>query len=247
MRALCRAVPSSFAHALSAAPPDPPIDVALARAQHAAYVAALGALGVAVTVLPADEALPDCTFVEDTAVVAGGTALVTRPGAPSRRAEVTAVAAALAGLDVHVMEAPATLDGGDVLRAGRTFFVGLSARTNRAGADRLAAAFPDHRVIALEVPPSVLHLKSACSPLGDEAILLAEGSLDPHLFRGVDIVSTPEAHAANAVAVGNGVVVAAGAPGTRALLERRGLRVIEVDTGEMRKADGALTCLSILL
>jgi dimethylargininase len=249
VKALVREVPSSFARALAAHPPDPPIDVARARAQHAAYVAALAELGATIVRLPADEDHPDCCFVEDTAVVAGGVALATRPGAPSRRGEVDAVAVALGDfVVVRRVQAPGTLDGGDVLRVGRTFFAGASARSNAAGLEALAAAFPYHRVEAVAVPAGVLHLKSVCSAAADDLVLVAEGTVDPARF-GVPAIVVPagEAHAANAVALPAGVLVAAGAPRTRALLEARGLRVLEVDTSEMRKADGALTCLSILV
>lgn len=132
MLALTRSIPDSYAGALAAVPADPPIDIAEARAQHAAYLAALADLGAEVVTIAADEEHPDCVFIEDTAVVAGEVAVITRPGAPSRQGEVTAVAAALAGrLDLHRMPAPATLDGGDCLRLGNTIYVGRSARTVR--------------------------------------------------------------------------------------------------------------------
>jgi dimethylargininase len=248
MRALVRAVPASFARALAEAPPDQPIDVERARKQHAAYMAALLGLGCQVERLPPDDRFPDSCFVEDCAVVAGGVALITRPGAESRRGEVDAVADGLRDLRQERMTEPATLDGGDCLRLGRTFFVGLSSRTNRAGVDRLAAAFPDHRVVPVDMPPHVLHLKSVCSPLGGDRVLLAKGTLDPATFAPAEVLVVPrsERHASNAVSIGDGVLIASGAPATRALCERRGLRVLDVDTSEMRKADGALTCLSIL-
>src|SRR5262249_34545677 len=131
--AIVRAVPVTLPRALSHIPPDPPIDVERARAEHAAYVDALAALGLEIISIPADDASPDCTFVEDTAIVSGGLALVTRPGAPSRRGETPVVAQVLAeqaGLRLLGMDAPATLDGGDVLRLGEVFYVGVSARSN---------------------------------------------------------------------------------------------------------------------
>jgi dimethylargininase len=249
---LVRGVAESFAHALVAAPPERPIDVARARIQHAEYVMALASLDVDVVALPADEAYPDCCFVEDTAVVAVGAALLTRPGAPSRRGEVRGVAAALAERCVLVrMEAPATLDGGDCLRAGRTFYVGRSRRTNAEGIARLAAVFGSRglRVVPVELPAGVLHLKSVCSPLGDDRVLVAEATIPPATFVGLRtiVVPTEEAHAANAVAVGGGAVVAAGCPRTQSLVEAAGFRTVTVDTSETRKADGALTCLSIII
>jgi dimethylargininase len=241
--ALVRDVPGSFPRAVTAHPPDPP------RAQHAAYVDALAALGLAIVRVPADEACPDCCFVEDTAVVAGGAALLTRPGAPSRRAEVAAVRAALNGkLALHDMAAPATLDGGDVLRLGRVFYVGRSARTNGAGVERLREVFRDHRVVEIPVD-RVLHLKSACAPLGDDAVLVADGAISGAWFGGtarVIVAPAEEAFAANAVAFRGRALVADGAPRTRELVERAGITTIAVDTSELRRADGALTCLSII-
>jgi dimethylargininase len=250
MHALTRTVPASFANALAAVSPDPPIDVGLARTQHAAYRAALAACGARVTVIDADEACPDCCFVEDTAVVAGGIALITRPGAQSRRAETPPVARELARhVDLAWMEEPATLDGGDCMRVGRTIYVGRSARTNEAGIARLAEVFAAYRVVAVDMPSHVLHLKCVCSPLGDDRVLLAEGSLAPELFAPNAIVWVPaqETYAANAVAIAGRVVIADGHPRTRDALEDAGFAVHAVPHSEVRKADGSLTCQSILV
>jgi dimethylargininase len=250
--ALTRHVPSSFAHALAAAVPDAPIDVAQARAQHAGYRAALASLGLEVRVLDADDAHPDCCFVEDTAVVAAGVALVTHPGAPSRRGEVGPVAAALAELGVTIarVEAPATLDGGDCMRVGSTLYVGRSARTNAAGIARLAEVFEPRglRVVAIELPPGVLHLKCACAPLGDDAITHAV-PLPREPFRGLSLVAIPEveSYAANVLAIGRRVIVPAGFARTADLLARAGYEPVPLATTELRKADGALTCLSIII
>src|SRR5438093_1426538 len=132
LRALLRAIPDSFADALAAVRPVPAIEPGLARVQHAAYRAALEACGAGVEVIEADEACPDCVFIEDTAVVADGVALIARSGAPSRRGEAPAVAQALSRLDLDLvhMTGPATLDGGDCMRVGRTLYAGRSARTN---------------------------------------------------------------------------------------------------------------------
>jgi dimethylargininase len=248
--ALVRDVPESFAHALCGTAPAEPIDAARARAQHAEYVAALSSLGLEIVRVAADEACPDCCFVEDAALVAGGTALVTRSAAPSRRGEADAVAAALAGrLEVARMTAPATLDGGDCLRLGRRLFVGRSARTNGDGVAALRAVFPDLEVVEVALPPGALHLKSVCSPLAADLVLLADHTIPPAVFAPASVVMVPaaEAHAANAVVHGGRALVAAGAPRAQAVVEAAGLRVIAVDTSELRKADGALTCLSIVV
>ena len=249
--AIVRSVPASFADALCAEPPDPPIDVAQARAQHADYVRAIEAAGADVVAVAADEACPDCCFVEDVAVLLGDAALVTCPGAPSRRGEVDPVAAALAArMDVVRMAAPATLDGGDCLLLGSTIYVGRSSRSNSEGIARLAAEARAHglTVVPVDMPPGVLHFKSFCSPLGDDTVLVAEGAISPATFTGARVLLAPaaERHAGNAVVVGSTVLVAAGAPATQALVAAAGFTAVPVDTSEMRKADGALTCLSIV-
>jgi len=254
--AITRGVAASFANALAARRPDPPIDLARARFQHRAYVEALGKLGFRTVELPADDACPDCCFVEDTCVIAGELALVTRPGASSRRAEVEAVAAAVSlHRRVFHMEAPATLDGGDVLLLGRTFHVGRSSRTNDAGIARLreVVASQGFQVVPITLPTGILHLKSVCSALADDLVLVAAGALPASTFGGLRSIVAPasEGHAANVVRsrlAGRGAaLVSSDAPHTRALIEGAGLRVVLVDTSELRKADGALTCLSILL
>jgi dimethylargininase len=249
--AIVRGVPGSFARALSAVPPDPPIDVTRARRQHAAYVAALRRLGARIAPVAHDDALPDCVFVEDTAVVAGGVALVTRPGAESRRDEPRAVRRVLAELvPVETMEAPATLDGGDCLRLGRRLYVGRSDRTNAEGVARAREVFGPRGVEVVEVPVTdTLHLKSVCSSLGENTVVVAEGMLPPDTFAGAREIVVPaaEAHAANLVAHRGHAIVAAGAPWTARLIEALGVRVDVVDTSELAKADGALTCLSILV
>jgi dimethylargininase len=247
--AITRDVPDTFARALAKTPAT--IDVAAARAQHAGYRGALVEAGLTVVNLAADDATPDCCFVEDTAVVAGGVALITCPGAPSRRGEVDAVAVALsAHVPIERMQAPATLDGGDCMLVGTTLYVGRSARTNEAGIARLTDVMRPRgvRVIAIEMPPEILHLKCVCSSLGDR-MLLAEGSIDPAVFGAIAIVTAPaeDPFAANAVAAGDHVLAAADSPRTHAALRAAGYRVIPVATPEMRKADGALTCLSIVL
>jgi dimethylargininase len=251
--ALLRAVPASFARALAARPPDPPIDVGEARRQHAAYAEGLRWLGYQVEVLPADERHPDCPFIEDTSVIVGDVALITRPGAPSRQGEVEAVAEALgqvASLRLARMAAPATLDGGDVLLLGRRLYVGRTARTNQAGVAALAAAFVDLEIVPVALA-GLLHRKCVCAPLsGGPAgrALVAEGALPPGVFGEAELVAVPaeEADAANVVARGDRVLMGAGYPRARRALEAAGLEVRTVDTSEFRKADGALTCLSLL-
>jgi dimethylargininase len=248
--AFTRPVPACFANALAAVPA--PIDVALARSQHAAYRAALAELGLSVIELAAADELADSCFVEDTAVIAAGLALITNPGAPSRRAETPAIASALAGLvELATMESPATLDGGDCMRVGATIYVGRSARTNAAGVARLAQVFEPRGflIVPIDLPAGVLHLKCVCAPLGDDRITLADDTLPRDAFRGLAIVSVPaaEAYAANLLVHGDRVVISDGFPRTRDAVVAAGFRPIAIATSELRKADGALTCLSLVI
>lgn len=248
MRALVRDIPDSFTRALSAQAPATPIDVALARSQHAAYVAALEASGVTIERLAADEAHPDCVFVEDTAVIGPGVALITQPGAPSRRGETGSIAAALArSIEIVRMTGDATLDGGDCMRVGDTIYVGASARTNSAGIARLTEVFSGLRVVTVWLPAGVLHLKCVCTPLGEDRMLLAEGTLAAATF-DAEVIRIPaeESYAANAVAVGSHVIVADGFPRTAESLAKAGFTIHPVPASEVRKADGSLTCQSLL-
>lgn len=244
--ALVRQLSPAFARAITRHP-EPPV-YERARLQHAAYVAALRAAGLAVTELPGDPALPDCCFVEDMALIAGGRALLTCSGAPSRRPEREAVAAALpmTVLQAEALAPGATLDGGDCLRVGRRWFVGRSSRTNEAGVEAVRRAFPELEVVP--VPVADLHLKCSVTALSVDAVLLAEGTIPPSVFAGLERVMVPaeESVAANVVALGDRVLVAAGFPRTARALAARGFTVIPIAADEIRKADGALSCMSLL-
>ncbi len=248
--AITREIPATFADALVAQPHAEPIDVARAREQHAAYVQALRDLGLEVAVVPADDAYPDCCFVEDTCVIAEGIALMTMPGAASRRGEMPAVRAALPpDLEIVEMNRPATLDGGDCLRTAGRIYVGRSARTNAYGVQKLRRTFEPAGLDVVDLPvPDALHLKCHVTPLGREMILLVEDWLPPAMFPDVRAVVVPaaEAYAANVLAIGDTVLMAAGFKRTRDALEAAGFRVVALETTEFRKADGSLTCLSLV-
>jgi len=249
VRALLRSIPDSFSDALAAVRPDPPIDPGLARLQHDAYRAALEACGASVEILAADEACPDCCFIEDAAVVAFGVALIARSGALSRRAEAPAVAAALGETHQLVrMTDPATLDGGDCMRVGQTIYVGRSARTNADGIAQLARAFAKLRVVPVDLPASVLHLKCVCSPLGDDLVALAEESIPAKTFDAKVVwIPASELYAANLVAIGQHAIVAEGYPRAHEALASAGFSLHPVPVSEVRKADGSLTCQSIIV
>ena len=227
-----------------------PIDLDRAVAQHAAYAVLLRDLGLEVVEIPADPDLPDCCFVEDTAVVLDGLAILARPGAASRRGETPAVEEALAGLrPLARIEAPAALEGGDVLTVGRTLFVGRSPRTNAAGIDRLRTlAEPlGYRVVAVPVI-GCLHLKSAVTALDDEHVLAHAGWIDPRPLRGLEIVpvAPEEPGAANVLRAGGKVVAHPGFPRTLERVAARGYDVRPLDVSEFLKAEAALTCKSLL-
>jgi dimethylargininase len=228
-----------------------PVDLARARAQHRAYEAALEELGCELRRLPAADELPDAVFVEDLAVVVDECAVLTRPGAASRRPERAAMEAALDGLrPLHRLRAPARLDGGDVLRSGRRLWVGMSGRSDRAGIEQLGAALAPHgyevRGVALR---GCLHLKSAACEVAPGLLLVQPEWVDPAAFRGCATltVDPSEPFAANAVAVGGAVVHPAAFPRTRARLEAEGLRVRPVEADELAKAEGAVSCCSVLV
>ena len=225
------------------------IDIDRARRQHEAYEEALRAVGVLVRRLPEAPDLPDAVFVEDTAVVVDEVAVVTRPGAMSRRGEVIAVETALARWRPLVrIEAPATLDGGDVLRVGGRVWVGRSSRSNAHGIEQLAAALVPHGydVRGGDVR-GCLHLKSAVTAVGEGAVLANPAWVDTAAFEGLEEVDPDEPNAANALLVGSRVIYAATFPRTAARLVARGIELETVEVDELAKAEGAVTCCSILL
>lgn len=218
--------------------------------QHRAYIAALQGCGLTVTVLPADEEYPDSVFIEDTAVLSEKVAVVTRPGAGSRRGEEDAAAAALKNFydRLEYVSAPGTLEGGDVMRAGDKFFIGISARTNPEGARQLAGILQKHGYAATLVPlRDVLHLKTGVAYLENNRLLACGEFLDHPLLSGFEIVPVPQAetYAANSVWVNGRVLVPAGFPQTRENIEALGCETVPVDVCEFRKLDGGLSCLSL--
>jgi dimethylargininase len=249
--AITRAISASFASALVRDPSSVPPDPVAAREEHRAYVRALELLGFEVAVLPADDRFPDACFVEDCALVHEGVALLTRTGAPSRRHEGDSLRDVLAAhVRVETMQAPATLEGGDCLRIGQRLYVGRGARTNAEGIARAREVFGPLGLEVVTVPlGDVLHLKCLASPVGRGRLLLVDGTLAPSIFAGVEPIRVPaeESAAANAIGAGDQVLMAQGFPRTRAALEAAGFRVLTIDNAQIRKADGALTCMSLRL
>jgi dimethylargininase len=226
------------------------IDFEKAAAQQAGYEAALAALGLRVVPLEPEPDLPDAVFVEDAAVVAGEVAVMTRMGASSRRPEAESVARALARYrPVHWLREPATLDGGDVMHAESAFFVGVSRRTNRAGIGQLSASLEPfgYSVTPVEVR-DCLHMKSACCYLGRGIILANRAWIDPAPLRDFRILDVPEEEpwAANVLTIGESAILPSCFPATRRILERAGWNVVPVDVSEIMKAEGGVTCMSLI-
>jgi len=230
--------------------PREPIDIARASAQHEAYEGVLRSLAARVVHAPAAPELPDAVFIEDTAVVLDEIAVLTRPGAPSRRRESVAVAGVLSAYrTVLVMCAPATLDGGDVLRVGHTLYVGRSNRTNEIGIQQLRGFVSEfgYQVVPVEFS-ECLHLKSAVTPLGDGQLLLNPAWVSPASFPDCEVLTIDdrEPFAANALSVAGTIVYASQYPRTRDRLTEAGFRVVSTDASELAKAEGAVTCCSLV-
>jgi dimethylargininase len=227
-----------------------PIDVELAQVQHAEFELWLESLGCIVRRAAPEPDLPDSVFVEDTAVVFDELALMARPGAESRRAEVRSIAEDLGRYrDLRFIEAPATLDGGDVLRVGRSVWVGVTRRTSADAAEglkRLLAPY-GYRVHAVPVE-ACLHLKSAATEVSDRGVLINPAWVDGKLFEDVvvTLVDPGEPYGANVLRVGDVLLCSAAHPRTRERLERLGHETRAVDLSELAKAEGALTCCSII-
>lgn len=227
-----------------------PIDAGLAARQHRGYCDALRACGARVLTLPRADELPDSVFVEDTAIVLDEIAVLTRPGVESRRGEVGLIEKDVARLrPVVKVEAPATLEGGDVMRVGRTLYVGLSPRTNVEGAEALRrfAAPHGYEVVTVGLR-GCLHLKTGCSALDDATIIANPEWVDAGAFEGHEVVAVDRAEpwAANVVRVGGSICMSAAFPRTAGLLRTRGHDVREVEVSEFAKAEGGMTCLSLL-
>jgi len=227
------------------------IDLTRAREQHAAYCRALESLGCEVIVLPALPGFADSVFVEDVAVACDEVAIATRPGAASRRSEGEAVLGVLGSLRrVLRIEAPGTLDGGDVLRIGKRVLVGISARSNASGRVQLRALLAPFGYTVEDVAiRGCLHLKSAVTLVADDTVLINPSWVDTAAFANLRRIEVDpaEQHAANAVRIGASLLYPDCFPRTLQRLRAAGLCVTTVDVSELQKAEGAVTCCSIML
>ncbi len=245
--AIVRQPGRNFAEGITSASLGTP-DYERALEQHMTYCRALESCGIRVTVLEADERYPDGCFVEDTAVVTAEAAVITRPGAPSRMGEEERIAEVLSQfMPVRRITAPGTLDGGDILRVGKHFYMGISARTNREGARQLGEFLKLYGYTFSEIAVKEgLHLKSDIAYIGNGNFISSAAYAGLARQGRAIVPAAEEAYAANSLWVNERLILAKGYPGVRREAAEMGYDIIELDVSEFRKMDGGLTCLSLL-
>jgi dimethylargininase len=228
-----------------------PIDVGVARAQHDAYVHALTELGCQVIELPEEPDLPDSVFVEDTAFILPEAAIITRPGADSRKPEVESIIPALSPyLPLLRIIEPASVDGGDVLVIGKKIFIGLSTRSNAEAVSQLNTLLAPYGYTVRGVKMTdCLHLKTAVTRVDDTTLLINPSWVDSSNFHGFDLIEidASEPFAANCLPVRGKIIYPITFPNTRKRLEEKGFSIIPVDLSELAKAEGAVTCCSLII
>ncbi|HSG41996.1 MAG TPA: arginine deiminase family protein [Anaerolineales bacterium] len=228
-----------------------PIDLDIAREQHLQYVNALKQIGCDVLELPSETNLPDSVFVEDTAFILPHAAVITRPGADSRKPETESIIQALSPhINLIHLQEPATLDGGDVLVIGKNIFIGLSTRSNQDAIDQLNELLgPEGYFVTGVQLHNCLHLKSAVTRVDDDILLINKNWLDSTQFEQYDLIEVDpsEPHAANCLPVGDSIIYPTSFPKTDAKLKAHGYKVVNVDVDELAKAEGAVTCCSLIL
>jgi dimethylargininase len=246
--AIVRPVPDSYDRCVRTSVEK--IDVALAKSQHTEYCKTLQRLGLKLIWIKGDDTLPDSCFVEDTAIIIGKKAIICNMKIKSRAREVIEVAKVLEKLkDIYYIKSPATIDGGDVLKIENKVFVGLSNRTNMQAIHQLKKVLEGSELEIIPVKVhNVLHLKSACTYLGNNYIILSKGHFDVGILRDYDKIVVPrgEEYAADCLAIDGTVLMAKGYSKTKKLVENEGFPVKEIEMSEFRKGEGALTCLSII-
>jgi dimethylargininase len=229
-------------------PPIESINVTVAREQHDQYAACLVEGGYAIEQFPTPAEYPDGPFVEDAAVLLFGTAVLTRPGTPARQGEVAGVGEALAGrFEIRSIEAPGTIEGGDVLRLGSRAYVGRSSRTNDDGIQQLAAIAAEQGIETIPVDvKNALHLKSAITAVDEETLVAAPGQFDPSVFAGLRMLWVSGEREVNTLTLPDGnILIPASKRLVQDVLSGEGYGVVTVDVSEFEKADGGLTCLSL--
>jgi len=248
VHALTRKPGKNFIQGLTTANLGPP-NYELILKQYASYVDALKTIGIDVIELDPQPNYPDAHFIEDTAVVFSEAAVITRPGAASRRGEEVSIAEVLRQYrEIEHIQAPGTLDGGDVLMIGNHFFIGISERTNLEGAKQLGGILEKHQKTFTTIQVGAgLHFKSSVNYVGKNSILVAQDFASHEALNGYDKISVnkEEEYSANTLWINDHLLMPKGFPDTKTKLKRLGLPIIELDVSEMQKMDGGLTCLSI--
>jgi len=245
VRTPCRAMVNGLSSANLGTP-----DYHKALLQHADYIEALKECGLQVTVLPADENFPDSTFVEDVALMTPRCAILTNPGAPSRTLETRSMLKSISDFyeNVEMIEAPGNVEAGDIMMVGDHYYIGLSERTNQAGAKQMIAFLESYGFQGSMVKlAEVLHLKTGLGYLEDDNLLACGEFLYKPEFQKYRLlrVDPDEAYAANSVWINGTVLTPKGFPKTRSLIESAGYNIREVDVSEFEKLDGGLSCLSL--
>lgn len=228
-----------------------PIDLEIARKQHNQYENALKSIGCEVISLPEMRDLPDSVFVEDTAIIFDEVAIITNPGATSRRPEIDSIGDVLQRFrKLNHIQSPATIDGGDVLLVGKTIYVGMSSRSNIEALNQLQNALKDYnyKVVGIEVT-GCLHLKSAVTLIKSDTLLINPNWADKNHFSGMNFIEIDESEpfAANALLIGDSVIYPSSFPKTQSKLEESGIKPVLVEADELAKAEGAVTCCSLII
>ena len=249
IRAIARKPCKNFSRGLTTTVNPEPADYGLMLKQHAAYLDALKAAGLDVIVLEPQPDYPDAHFVEDTAVVTSDVAVITIPGAAARQGEEESIIPVLAEYRrIERIEAPGTVDGGDVLQVGNHFFIGISERTNKEGAEQLGRILQRYGNTWTAVTVGAgLHFKSSVNYVGQNTLLVTTDFAAKEQLEGYDLIvlDRAESYAANTLLVNKHLLIPAGYPGTCKQLEKLGLNMIEIEVSEVRKMDGGLTCMSL--
>jgi dimethylargininase len=225
-------------------------DYQLALQQHLQYMKALMACGLEITILDPDNDYPDSTFVEDTALLTKKCAIITNPGAPSRKGETKEIASLLAGYfeEIERIQSPGTVDAGDIMMVGSHYYIGLSERTNNEGANQIVKILEKYGMSGSLVPlAKVLHLKTGISYLENNTFLAAGEFVYKAEFKDYKIISVDdeESYAANSIWVNDCVIMPAGYPKTQEAIEKEAYRILPVNTSEFKKIDGGVSCLSL--
>lgn len=251
-QAIVRPPSTSFAEGITTAELGKP-DLELASEQHSAYCTALEKCGLALSRLNPDPRFPDSTFIEDTAVLTRHSAILTRPGATSRRGEVPSVEAALSQFysSTHTIQPPGTLDGGDICQVEDHFLIGLSDRTNELGARQLAKFLAEDgytsQIVSLVGVEDQLHLKSGLAYLGERRLILTRAMEEINFHGDYELIriDPDENYAGNCIRVNEYVLIAAGYPKLESKLSDLGYQIISLEMSEFQKMDGGLSCLSL--